>query len=661
MSEFTKASIGFFPKGVPIPLGNLDLTLTLARSILGVIKGGPTDYIHGNTPRSLGEAPEGAAAIGISFPPMELSCTPGPTDSPTLREFTLSLTANEPVAYPISGLRLVLEIRRNDGDPIPPETLSWVRNGWQSWSHAGLVHGQRPAISVPRRAQFMFDMKEDPSVPVERAAYVSDMVTQVHIRDWSLLVGAIDQRYFQKIALYTAPEHLELHLDLELDECTLAAGETLELGGWRLESGKPESPLMERWGGRVGKRKSRQETVLGWCSWYERKTRITLPYLRSIVDIITRREELRDLELIQVDDGYQKAVGDWLLPNPRFRGRLKEAGELITSAGKEAGVWVSPFIAQKNSDLFRDHRDWFLHDGYHPVSAGWNPHWRSSFYPLDLTQPQVIEWLGDTFSTLRSWGFTFFKLDYLYGACWKILHKFGRKSRFQAFQEAIGVIRKAAGPESFLLGCGAPLAPSNGLFDAMRVSCDTEFQWKNPPLLRMLTGETETIGIYPAARNTLVRNPFARHMWLQDPDCLMVRRRNRRLSDNEVDLYSLLCMAVGEMVLIGDDLTRWAEEDFARFAQYRSQLSTGFRALDSLADDPPRLFSATQGGRPILGALNLSDAPNEITLPEELSRVGESPISAQTQSPGSPEGTRITLAPHSLTSWHADRFEENES
>ena len=42
-----------------------------------------------------------------------------------------------------------------------------------------------------------------------------------------------------------------------------------------------------------------------------------------------------------------------------------------------------------------------------------------------------------------------------------------------AYRSGIELIREAIGEDAYLLGCGAPLLPSSGLFDAMRVSPDT--------------------------------------------------------------------------------------------------------------------------------------------------------------------------------------------
>ena len=68
------------------------------------------------------------------------------------------------------------------------------------------------------------------------------------------------------------------------------------------------------------------------------------------------------------------------------------------------------------------------------------------------------------FTALRSYGFDYFKLDFLYA---------GALGGLEEYRHGLpAVIRDAVGPEAYVLGCGAPILPSVGLVDAMRVSPD---------------------------------------------------------------------------------------------------------------------------------------------------------------------------------------------
>jgi alpha-galactosidase len=68
------------------------------------------------------------------------------------------------------------------------------------------------------------------------------------------------------------------------------------------------------------------------------------------------------------------------------------------------------------------------------------------------------------------------------------------------------------GADVYLVGCGAPLLPSVGLVDAMRVSPDTFHEGGED-------GSTGLRGLMPLAARAWQQGRF----WVNDPDCLVVR------------------------------------------------------------------------------------------------------------------------------------------
>ena len=567
-------------------------------------------------------------------------------------EIQVELTSHAPGTLRFKTLRLHFEVVLPERE-VALQNTYWYRNGWQSWSHAGVIPGKDATYERPR-FPLVYKMKEDIAVEDAKSPTVSDMVGAIGFGNNAMCAGASKQRFFQRVIMVPTASGADLTLEFDLDATPVFPGDSRNIGGWQLQGGRTATHLVDAWGQRVGRKRPVQRPVVGWCSWYERKTHISQQFIQSTLDIIQSRPELKDLWLLQIDDGYQRHVGDWLTPHRRFKGTLEEIGGRIDAAGMTPGLWVSPFIAQSRSALFKKHRNWFLTVNGKPLHGGWNPHWKDSFYPLDLTHPEVLDWLFKMFSTLRGWGFRFFKLDYLYPAAWAGDRAHADTGRFEAFQHAVETIRRAVGEDSFLLGCGAPLAPSNGLFDGMRISCDTEYQWKNSRILQWVTRETETIGLFPAARNTLTRNPFARHFWMVDPDCLLIRRRSRKLTDSEVDLYSRLCMVSGEMQLIGDDLTRWSEEDYERFVQLQVFSGGDFIALDS-ADQPlPRWFRARNTQGPLVAAINLGeeDPMGSLAGPVLDDLVKVNGLIPLTDSHGSLGEDRINISPFTGHSMH---------
>ncbi len=106
-------------------------------------------------------------------------------------------------------------------------------------------------------------------------------------------------------------------------------------------------------------------------------------------------------------------------------------------------------------------------------------------------------------------------------------------------------VRRAAG-EDFVLACGAPLLPSVGLVDGMRIGEDTAPYWRTRP------SGFQGPNAYFALKNALMRQFMHRAFWLNDPDCLLLRGRETELAESERELYALAAGALDNMVLVSD-------------------------------------------------------------------------------------------------------------
>jgi alpha-galactosidase len=240
----------------------------------------------------------------------------------------------------------------------------------------------------------------------------------------------------------------------------------------------------------------------GWCSWSAYFGRVTEVDIAENVEA-ARRLRL-PLEIVQIDDGWEPCVGDWLEASARF-GSLRRAAERIAEAGMTPGVWTAPFLVGGRSALAAAHPDWLVGG----ADAGWN--WNQRLRVLDVTHPRAAEYLGEVFRTLASWGFRYHKLDFLYaGAIAGRRH--GDCTPLEAYREGLRLVRAAAGAESLLDGCGAPLLPSIGLVDAMRIGGDV---LPEPP--------AEAPDLAGLIRGTEARGWMNRRLWVNDPDCLVAR------------------------------------------------------------------------------------------------------------------------------------------
>lgn len=138
-------------------------------------------------------------------------------------------------------------------------------------------------------------------------------------------------------------------------------------------------------------------------------------------------------------------MGDWLTPDPeKFPDGLAPLVEKIHAEGYQAGLWLAPFVCEKDSALYREHPDWLLKVDGGPWCCGCN--W-SGFYALDIDNREVLNYLETVFHrALDQWGFDLVKLDFLYGAA-----PFGskRESRAGRMRRAMELLRQWWGGSRF--------------------------------------------------------------------------------------------------------------------------------------------------------------------------------------------------------------------
>ncbi|MFG2270830.1 glycoside hydrolase family 36 protein [Streptomyces chartreusis] len=250
-----------------------------------------------------------------------------------------------------------------------------------------------------------------------------------------------------------------------------------------------------------------------WCSWYEYFTAVTEDDIHENL----RAMDTLDLpvDVVQIDDGYQQALGDWLTLSGRFRSRTGIA-DAIRARGRRAGIWTAPFLVDPASDLAAEHPEWLVRaeDGDF-AHAGRN--WGHDLRVLDTTHPGAAAYLTEVFRTLRAEGYDYFKVDFLYAGALDGVRHDRETDALTAYRDGIRLIREAIGADAYLLGCGAPMLPSLGLFDAMRVSPDTA------PHRRPEADDHSQPGQDPAEFTGAGRQWQHGRLWVNDPDCLMAR------------------------------------------------------------------------------------------------------------------------------------------
>lgn len=248
-----------------------------------------------------------------------------------------------------------------------------------------------------------------------------------------------------------------------------------------------------------------------WSHWYHYFDHLGSDDIRENLAAL-RRNGLA-AEVVEVDDGYQQQVGDWLKLKPGFTD-LPVLVDEIRQEGRRAGIWLAPWLVAEKSELAAAHPQWLVRDDSgEPVVACHN--WGQALFALDSTHPAAAEWLRRTVEAIAAWGVDFFKLDFVFAGALE-----GRRhedvSGVEAYRRGLGLVRSAMAEGSHILGCGAPIIPSVGLVDSMRVSPDVHSRYEPAD------GDLSQ----PAQRSAVlsgVGRAFAHgRWWANDADCLIV-------------------------------------------------------------------------------------------------------------------------------------------
>lgn len=433
-------------------------------------------------------------------------------------------------------------------------------HGWQSWSAcrtAVLGVDRDPATPEvhPLRRQLQH---ADPE-PAEPGELRSEGVVLIARPGRPLLcagaVGATSHDTTFRVLLDDRG-HVLLTAEAVLGAAVLESGGSRELHPLVVAEGDDAHDLLAWWAERfadVQQARTAAPYQVGWCSWYHWFTGVTEHDLHATL----ARSDEWPFDVIQLDDGYQHDIGDWLEPNETFPSGIPHVAESIAAAGRTPGLWVAPFLAMGASTTATAHPGWLArwHDG-RPLVGNHNPAWGGNALALDVTNPEVLAHLEHVASELVAMGFRYLKLDFLYAAAVPGVWHDPSRTPAERLRLGLEAVRRGAGPDTFLLGCGCPLGPAVGVVDAMRIGPDVEPSWAVPP--HHLATPADYLDTPPSTRNgyraTLTRAFLHRRWWLNDPDCLMLRHTATSLHAEAIETWARAVGLSGGMALVSDDL-----------------------------------------------------------------------------------------------------------
>ena len=373
-----------------------------------------------------------------------------------------------------------------------------------------------------------------------------------------VLLGSLDETHGFTIIFANANTGM-VALNAGCPKRVLAAGERVVVGRYAIVRGTVDE-CYDRWFELSGVQARPVRPLVGYTSWYRHYGDIDEAKLQSDLAGITPIGHPALQDLFQIDDGYCK-VGDWLdIDKQKFPRGLKPLADEIRAAGFLPGLWVAPFVCEHDSRLFRECSDWLLRDEEgNPVKSG--PQW-SGGYALDVRNVEVRSYVLDVLRTMtQEWGFGLLKADFLYAACMK---SHDGLNRGELMTDAMDLLRRGAGEDTLILGCGVPLGSAFGIVDYCRIGCDVGLDWNDKFHMRPL--HRERVSTKHSLTSTLYREPLDGRAFGNDPDVFFLRE-DVKLTQAQRDKLIFSDADCGSVFLTSDDQAQWSDAARSRYEE----------------------------------------------------------------------------------------------
>ncbi|HSH20165.1 MAG TPA: glycoside hydrolase family 36 protein, partial [Draconibacterium sp.] len=222
----------------------------------------------------------------------------------------------------------------------------------------------------------------------------------------------------------------------------------------------------------------------GWATWDYYAYRFSDKDIYENAGLIKQLDNTANL--IQIDAGWYAQRGDFTASRNDLPGGMTQVAENIKAAGMTPGAWIDGFRANTDSEVFKNHPEFFLHDENGniivQVRRPEGPD-RDRVY-LDYSHPGARAHMAECIRVItKEMGIPYLKIDFIrYGLNNEILKANPTFKSIKPYDPSITdvermrlglkIMRETAGPDIYILGCSAVFGPCIGFVDGMRTGGD---------------------------------------------------------------------------------------------------------------------------------------------------------------------------------------------
>lgn len=442
-------------------------------------------------------------------------------------EVSVRLRASRDVVVEALGLEGVGRVPGADG---------WLSNGFQSWSESGVVAlAPFPSDDALTKA---LGQRGDAEV-LREGRDLSWALTYVGGREHALFVGATTSARLKPwvaVGVEGADVRVRAASGGAGERIAASAGSVVEGERFFVSTGLP----FERYATRLTSRRSAHPVTppIGWNSWYELWDSVDEPAARANAKLakaaLAPFVPTGERPFLVVDDGWQRAWGDWRPSTDRFPSGLDGLAHDLDADGMRLGVWLAPLLASEKSEVWLAHPDWFVAGAVyaHPKNG--------DMHVLDVTHPDAAAHLTAALQQLVAWGVSLVKIDFLFAGTWEGARR-EPVTGAAAYERALQLVRAAVGEQTLVVAVGAPPLPTLAYADG----------WRMGPDIALEGPAVSWPFVAHEARALAARAPFCLATLCDaDPPLL------RRLEEEEVRAGSTLVGLAGGGFFLSDDLRK---------------------------------------------------------------------------------------------------------
>jgi len=454
------------------------------------------------------------------------------------------------------------------------------RQGYQAWSFSGVVDA----------GTVEFDGAGIPEAGGDGDA--TDVIHETAWTSWwvgllgrpggaSLLMGAESTARTKLFTAFSGDEAWVVW-GMRGEAIAMEPNSTLELDPLHISAGEDPVALHHTYGeavaSRAGVAPPGDSPPVGWATWYYFYEDVDEQGVRDNLEFAASLDAAHaPLEVMQIDDGWQRAWGDWTA-NDKFPSGMATLAADIRAAGFVPGLWMAPFYVHRDTETYQQHPDWWVRDldgeeiVFTNVGSG-------DYAIIDATHPDAGPWMAQQLADRVAEGWDYLKLDFLYAGAQEG-QRYEDVTGMEAYHTGMALLREAAG-DSWVLACGAPFLPSVGYAASYRTGADIAFSSVPDPEPAFLRWQ---------ARSTAARSWANGVWWWNDPDQLLVREP----FDTAQARGSVAAQVVsGGAWFLGDDLPALDDE---RLSMALSATAAATRGSTIVPHDPLAAASGLDAG-----------------------------------------------------------------